>query len=73
MVGEMQPFLSVYPNRNKEHLNINVGSESSISLLRKFVLSIQNYETLSHIYHTVLYTLLVLIQKMKETIPILIN
>ena len=35
MVGEMQPFLSVYPNRNKEHLNTNVGSESSISLLRK--------------------------------------
>ena len=42
MVGEMQPFLSVYPNRNKEQLNTNVGSESSISLLRKDVISIQN-------------------------------
>ena len=38
----MQPFLSVFSNRNKEQLNTNVGSESSISLLRKFVLSIQN-------------------------------
>ena len=42
MVGEMQPFLSVYLNRNKEQMNTNVGSESSISLLRKDVLSIQN-------------------------------
>ena len=42
MVVEIQPFLSVFSNRNKEQLNTNVGSESSISLLRKFVLSIQN-------------------------------
>ena len=42
MVGEIQPFLSMFPNREKEQLNTNVGSGSSMSLLRKFVLSIQN-------------------------------
>ena len=42
MVGEIQPPLIVFPNRDKEQLNTNIGSESSISLLRKFVLSIQN-------------------------------
>ena len=42
MVGEIQPPLIVFPNRDKEQLNTNVGSESSISLLRKDVISIQN-------------------------------
>ena len=42
MVGEIQPPLIVFPNRDKEQLNTNVGSESSIPLLRKYVLSIQN-------------------------------
>ena len=41
MVGEIQPFLRWFPNRDKEQLNTNVGSESSISLLRKCVLLIQ--------------------------------
>ena len=35
MVGEIQPPLTVFPNRDKEQLNTNFGSESSISLLRK--------------------------------------
>ena len=43
MVGEIQPPLIVFPNRDKEQLNTNIGSESSISLLRKDVLSIQNH------------------------------
>ena len=42
MVGEIQPFLSVFPNRDKEQLNTNFGSESSISLLRKNIISMQN-------------------------------
>ena len=42
MVGEIQPPLIVFPNRDKEQLNTNIGSESSISLLRKDVISIQN-------------------------------
>ena len=41
MVGEIQPPLIVFPNRDKEQLNTNIGSESSISLLRKDVLSIK--------------------------------
>ena len=43
MVGEIQPPLIVFPNRDKEQFNTNIGSESSISLLRKDVLSIQNH------------------------------
>ena len=35
MVGEIQPPLIVFPNRDKEQLNTNFGSESSISLLKK--------------------------------------
>ena len=42
MVGEIQPPLIVFPNRDKEQLNTNIGSESSISLLRKDVISMQN-------------------------------
>ena len=42
MVSEIQSSLSVFPNRDKVQLNTNVGSGSSMSLLRKFVLSIQN-------------------------------
>ena len=42
MVGEIQSPLSVFPNRDKDQLNTNVGSESSISLLRKDIISIQN-------------------------------
>ena len=42
MVGEIQQPLFVFPNRDKEQLNTNVGSESSISLLRKDVISMQN-------------------------------
>ena len=32
MVGEIQPPLIVFPNRDKESLDTNIGSESSISL-----------------------------------------
>ena len=37
MVGEIQPPLIVFPNRDKEQFNSNVGSESSISLLKKML------------------------------------
>ena len=42
MVVEIQPPLIVFPNRDKEQLNTNVGSESSIFLFRKDVISMQN-------------------------------
>ena len=41
MVGEIQSPVIVFPNRDKEQLNTHIGSENSISLLRKDVLSIQ--------------------------------
>ena len=44
MVGEIQPPLIAFPYRDKEQLNTNIGSESSISLLRKDVLSIQSHD-----------------------------
>ena len=43
MVGEIQSPVIVFPNIDKEQLNKHIGSESSISLLRKDVLSIQNH------------------------------
>ena len=50
MVGEIQPPLIVFPNRDKEQLNTNVGSESSISLFRKDVTKKQsNYLYLHNI------------------------
>ena len=38
MVGEMQLSLNVFPNRDKDQINTNVGSENSISLLRTDIL-----------------------------------
>ena len=37
MVGDIQSHLSGFPNRDKEQLNTNVGSENGISLLRNMI------------------------------------
>ena len=43
MVREIQPPLIVFPNRDKDQLKTNIGSESSISLLKRYVISMQNH------------------------------